>query len=160
MFALVVLWLFTTPSFYQGAVLLKGRAALILSKLEIEIKTPKTKLLGSQYRGVYSISHELSGTVVQVANYKRSLEREFFMLERRSELKIESFEPPCVIIAGNYESELDSPNKKKAFDLFRSRLQGVEIITYDELFGKVCLLVDLLEGKTTVDQVFDNDVPF
>ena len=34
MFALVVLWLFTTPSFYQGAVLLKGRAALILSKLE------------------------------------------------------------------------------------------------------------------------------
>jgi hypothetical protein len=27
--------LFTTPSFYQGAVLLKGRAALILSKLEI-----------------------------------------------------------------------------------------------------------------------------
>ena len=36
MFALVVLWLFTTPSFYQGAGLLKGRAALILSKLELE----------------------------------------------------------------------------------------------------------------------------
>jgi hypothetical protein len=39
MFALVVLWLFTTPSFYQGAVLLKGRAALILSKLEFLMKS-------------------------------------------------------------------------------------------------------------------------
>ena len=41
MFALVVLWSFTTPSFYQGAVLLKGRAALILSKLEIETDPQK-----------------------------------------------------------------------------------------------------------------------
>jgi len=44
MFALVVLWLFTTPSFYQGAVLLKGRAALILSKLENKNKPAKTGL--------------------------------------------------------------------------------------------------------------------
>ena len=127
----------------------------------IEIKTPKTKLLGSQYRSVYSISPELSGTVVQVANYKRSLEHEFFLLERRNEFEIKSFEPPCVIIAGNYESELDSPVKKKTFELFRSRLQGIEVITYDELFGKVCLLVDLLEGKMSGSQiVYDDDIPF
>ena len=45
---------------------LTGNTALI------EIKTPKTKLLGSQYRGdVYNISSELSGSVIQVANYKK-----------------------------------------------------------------------------------------
>lgn len=127
----------------------------------IEIKTPKTKLLGSPYRSVYSISPELSGTVVQVANYKRSLEHEFFLLEKRSGFEIESFEPTCVIIAGNHERELDSPAKKKTFELFRSRLQGIDIITYDELFGKICLLVDLLEGKTSGSQmVNDDDIPF
>jgi hypothetical protein len=50
MFALVVLWLFTTPSFYQGAVLLKGRAALILSKLELE--------MGNEFRRRYSFDNK------------------------------------------------------------------------------------------------------
>ena len=127
----------------------------------IEIKTPKTRLLGSQYRSVYSISPELSGTVVQVANYKRSLEQEFSSLESRGNFDIESFEPHCVIVAGNYKSELDTPAKKKSFELFRSRLQGIELITYDELFGKVCLLVDLLEGKISgCDIVPDENIPF
>ncbi|NEP02412.1 MAG: DUF4263 domain-containing protein [Symploca sp. SIO2E9] len=40
----------------------------------IEIKTPKTKLLGSQYRGdVYNVSNELSGSIIQASNYKYSL---------------------------------------------------------------------------------------
>ena len=89
----------------------------------IEIKTPRTRLLGSKYRSVYSISPELSGTIVQVSNYKRNLEHEFSSLRSRSELDIESFEPLCVIVAGNY-AELNNPVKKKAFELFRSRLQG------------------------------------
>jgi len=126
----------------------------------IEIKTPQTKLLGSQYRSVYSISSELSGTIVQVSNYKRSLEHEFFSLESRSEFDIESFEPPCVIVAGNY-AELDNPTMKKSFELFRSRLQGIEIITYDELFGKVRLLVNLLEGGISdSDAIYDDEIPF
>ena len=127
----------------------------------IEIKTPKTKLLGSPYRGVYSISPELSGAIIQVANYKRSLEQELSSAESRGNLDIESFEPHCVLVAGNYKLELNIPLKKKSFELFRSRLQGIEIITYDELFGKVCLLIDLLEGKISgCDVVADNDIPF
>jgi len=123
----------------------------------IEIKTPATKLLGSRYRSIYSISAELSGAIVQVANYKHSLEHEFNALKVSTHFEIESFEPSCLIIAGNYERELDNPDKKKSFELFRSRLQGIEIITYDELFGKVCLLVNLLEGKSFGNDVFECD---
>ena len=46
MSCLVDFWLFTTPIFYQGAVLLKGRAALDLSKLE---------LLGKSFSGLNRI---------------------------------------------------------------------------------------------------------
>jgi hypothetical protein len=60
MFALVVLWLFTTPSFYQGAVLLKGRAALILSKLEfikIVLFYPSKGILVSYWGEGRSVTH-------------------------------------------------------------------------------------------------------
>jgi len=127
----------------------------------IEIKTPKTELLGPEYRGVFSISRELSGSIVQVANYKHNLEHEFSSLKVNSEIDIESFEPKCVIIAGNQKKELNDPIKKKVFELFRSRLLGVDIITYDELFGKVSLLIDMLEGKISENQaVYEDDIPF
>ncbi len=112
----------------------------------VEIKTPTTGLLGKKYRSVYSMSSELSGTITQVSNYKHNLEREFYIFKGKTDIDIEAFEPNCIAIIGNYKTELNAPEKRKAFDLFRSRLHGVEIITYDELFGKIELLIELLDG--------------
>jgi hypothetical protein len=42
---------------------------------------------------------------------------------------------------------LTDKKKNKSFELFRSGLNDVQIITYDELFGKVQFLIDLLEGN-------------
>ncbi len=129
----------------------------------IEIKTPTTSLLGTQYRGnVFNISKDLSGAIVQVLNYKHSLQSEYLALTQRSPSEVSSFEPACVVIVGNFKREMNDSSKAKSFELFRSHLLGIEVITYDELFGKVKLLIDLLEGRlTTTTTVEDkDDIPF
>jgi hypothetical protein len=114
----------------------------------IEIKTPKTKLLGSQYRGdIYNISSELSGSVIQTANYKKSLLENYTDLTKDEERIFNVFNPKSIIIIGNIKSELTDKKKNKSFELFRSGLNDVQIITYDELFGKVQFIIDLLEGN-------------
>jgi hypothetical protein len=114
----------------------------------IEIKTPKTKLLGSKYRGdTYNISNDLSGSVVQVTNYKNSLLQNHLSLSSHEEEKFEAFDPKCIVIIGNVHSELTEKKQRKSLELFRMGLKEVQVITYDELFSKVKFLVDLLEGS-------------
>jgi hypothetical protein len=52
-----------------------------------------------------------------------------------------------MVVAGNTEKELIDSDKRKSFELFRNGLKDVEIITFDELFIKVKILIDLLEGN-------------
>jgi hypothetical protein len=130
----------------------------------IEIKTPQTPLLGSKYRSnIYNVATELSGAIVQVSNYKDSLLKDFYSLGSLGDYKIESFEPACVVLAGNYELELVDEKMKRSFELFRSHLRGVELITYDELFGKVRFLINLLEGIPINQDLYDKNkdtIPF
>jgi hypothetical protein len=44
---------------------------------------------------------------------------------------------------GNYERELTAPKLRSSFELFRSSLAGVEIVTFDEFFRKVEQLANL-----------------
>lgn len=114
----------------------------------IEIKTPKTKLLGSKYRGdIYNISNDLSGSVVQVTNYKNSLLQNHLSLSSHEKEEFEAFDPKCIVIIGNVHSELTEKKQRKSLELFRMGLKEVQVITYDELFSKVEFLVDLLEGS-------------
>lgn len=115
----------------------------------IEIKNPQTKLLASEYRsGIYSISKEISGAIIQVANYRDSLIKEYYALVRKSKHDFEAFNPPCLVLAGNIEEELIDSDKRKSFELFRNGLKDIEIITFDELFTKIKMLIDILEGNT------------
>jgi len=120
----------------------------------VEIKAPVTKLLGSKYRGdIYNISNELSGSVIQVNNYKNSLLQNYSNLidlqEDREEDRFDAFDPKSIVIIGNIRSELTEQRQRKSFELFRMGLKDVQVITYDELFGKVEFLVNLLEGNVT-----------
>ena len=118
----------------------------------IEIKTPKTPLLGSRYRDeIYNISSELSGAVLQVLSYRENLTRERDSLLRGQGLDLESFDPKCVVIIGRVDRELDSPEKKQGFEIFRRQMSDVEIITYDEVFERIKRLVELLEGRTQIE---------
>lgn len=114
----------------------------------VEIKTPATKLLGSNYRGdIYNISSELSGSIIQVSNYKNSLLKNYNALTSGEEHIFDAFNPKSIVIIGNIQEELVEQQKKKSFELFRMSLNDIQVITYDELFWKVEFLINLLEGN-------------
>lgn len=115
--------------------------ALIL----VEIKTPKTQLLGPKYReGVYPLSRDLSGALAQILNYRQSLLRKFDTLTAHSDKRLTLGEPRCVVIAG-HSGELVEPVLRENFELHRERLNAVTIITFDELFLRLGHLITLLE---------------
>lgn len=112
----------------------------------VEIKTPATKLIGRRYRAnACSMTEELSGAIVQVLNYRDELLKNYYSLSGQYQsLQFSAFNPQCLIIAGNLGLENPNAIQRKSLDLFRSVSNVVSIITFDELFGKVKDLVDLI----------------
>jgi hypothetical protein len=115
-----------------------GNAALL------EIKRPTTQLLArTAYRSdIYAPSPELSGSVSQILNYRDTLMTEY----TRNVSPLQVFMPSCMVLIGNYGNELDSPEKTRSFELFRSSLNGVSIVTFDELFARLKKILDVLRG--------------
>jgi hypothetical protein len=107
----------------------------------IEIKTPTMLLLGGEYRGNPQPSRELVGAIIQVANYRNELIQSLASLAPPE--RLETFAPRVVLIAGNGQAELSTPERRKAFDLYRSTLRDVQMLTFDELFRKVSILANL-----------------
>ena len=111
----------------------------------VEIKTPTTQLLGQKYRvGIYSISEELTGAVIQTLNYRNILLKDYFSINRNN--AFQALDPTCLVIAGNLKTEGTSPEKRTSFDLYRSN-SSVVILTYDELFSKIESLLELLDEE-------------
>jgi hypothetical protein len=109
----------------------------------VEIKTPATKLLGPKYRGTYRPSAELSGAVMQVLDYRRTLSKNLTSVVEGTNHRLSAFSPRCVVIIGNGALELDNDLKRIAFELFRTNSKDVELVTYDELFRKLEVLASL-----------------
>lgn len=125
----------------------------------IELKTPCTALLGQQYRnGVYNLSEELSGATMQILNYQHTLSENYTSLTGGQGNLFSSFNPQCVVIVGN-TTQLTDKDRRKSFELFRSQIASVHIITYDELFAKTEKLINVLElpAKAVSDV---SDIPF
>ncbi|HHF3126281.1 TPA: Shedu immune nuclease family protein [Vibrio alginolyticus] len=111
----------------------------------IEIKTPSTQLISSPYRQTYNMSKELTGSTSQVLNYANSIIQDYYSVVGHETSIFGAYKPTCVVIIGN-TSELDSPEKRKAFELYRNNLKDVQIVTFDELYGKVSSFIRLLEN--------------
>lgn len=110
----------------------------------VEIKRPDTPLLGKPYRGEsYSVSEELSGAVNQVLSYRQTLLKEFNSLYVNSGGGIEAFSPQCVVVIGA-TGQLDTRTKKSSFENFRNSLNGITILTYDELLAKLDDIIGIL----------------
>ena len=127
----------------------------------IEIKTPAAPLLSREYRsGIYTPSNDLLGSVMQVLNYKHSLQQEYHSLTRGQGDLFDSFDPRCAVILGNARRELEADDKRKSFELFRGQFPSVDIITFDELFSRAEQLLRVLESPRTQPELPDNGVPF
>lgn len=103
----------------------------------VEIKTPKTRLLGAEDRnGVYPISQDFAKAISQVQVYcsswgtnaegKTEAEQEYDALTVR---------PKGILVIGN-SAELNTRDQKNAFELFRRGISSIDIITYDELLER------------------------
>jgi hypothetical protein len=113
----------------------------------IEIKTPTTPLLGSEYRGNLPPSRDLTGSVLQVLNYRHELVQNLRALNESAAVALNAFNPKCAVIIGNAGAQLHDDMARRSFELFRACLKDVEIITYDELFRKVETLAELFSLK-------------
>jgi hypothetical protein len=103
----------------------------------VEIKTPATRLLGRRYRdNVYSPSSKLAGACIQVLESRRSLMRNVANLNEDGEPVIAAH-PHCYVIAGNLQAEQFDSAHQRSFELFRSGLRDVTIVTFDEIFDGV-----------------------
>lgn len=110
----------------------------------LEIKTPGTELLGPEYRlGLPNVSKHLAGSVLQALDYRSSFTHHWIALNAAGAGIPTSVEPPCVVIIGT-AAQLDTPDKKKSFELFRRRFDGVTILTFDEVFERSNRLLKLL----------------
>jgi hypothetical protein len=123
------------------------KRALTGNCLVVEIKNPKTPLLGGIYRNhVYSVSHELSGATVQTQNCIQNLIAEEFKLLSNSD-NAHATRPRGLILAG-HSAQLNDENRRRSFELYRNGLEGLEVLTFDEFFQKAKMLVDILRLGT------------
>jgi hypothetical protein len=122
----------------------------------VEIKKPSSALLqATPYRNreVFGPHSELSGAVTQVL-YQRSAIRSNWLVHR-TEAALRDSQPDaikCIVVAGTMP---DDEAQKRSFELFRNACKDVEIVTFDELLGKLQLLLQHLTPRngTTNDTV-------
>ena len=88
-------------------------------------------------------SNDLSGSVIQVLDYRRELSKNIQTITHGTTHEIDLFNPKCAVIVGNASEELDTDKKRKSFELFQTNLKDVEIVTFDELFKKAETLATL-----------------
>ena len=157
------------------------RSELTRDVLLIEIKKPITNLLSREgYRSnSYRISTELSGALSQVLSYRQTMMAESRDIVAKSGFRFDVISPKCAIVIGNTSELLDddgvlNPAKRDTFENFRSCLNGVAVLTYDELLQKVKNLVGILktpssetkdvqaatEDQTIYDYEYSEDIPF
>lgn len=113
----------------------------------LEIKTPLTRLLGSEYRaGLHNASSDLTGSVLQVLDYRSCFATNWQALAASGEPPPPTpIDPPSVVIIGS-STELDTPDKRKSFELFRNQFSAVTMVTFDEVFERCRRLIRLLAG--------------
>jgi len=110
--------------------------------LLVEIKTPTTRLLGKKYRDHYCPSSDLTGAIVQLLDYRKQLSHSNPTTVSDARQPLSLFQPKCVLIAGN-GAQLTDNNRRDSFELFRTQMKDVDIVTYDELFRKAEILATL-----------------
>ncbi|MFD4413477.1 Shedu anti-phage system protein SduA domain-containing protein [Streptomyces sp. NPDC058476] len=130
---------------------------LISSMLFCEIKTHETELLAkTPYRaGVYQASKELGGGVAQVqktvSKAQQLISREFLTRIFDDDgtptgVELSTTRPRQVVVIGSLREFTHNgavnPEKINSFELYRTSIQDVEIITFDELYQRACFIVE------------------
>jgi hypothetical protein len=112
----------------------------------IEIKRRTSNMFGKNpYRGssVFALSKELSGAISQVLDQRDTFMKEFRSIGTNQE--IIAFNPKCLVVIGRI-SDLNE-ERCKSFELVRTALKDVEIITYDELYERIKAILSIFSQE-------------
>lgn len=113
----------------------------------VEIKTPAAPLIKkSTYRNnAYDVSDAVSGGMIQILNGRMELISRYAPEPGQDKVH-PAFQPKCVLLVGRYDSLVED-KMKRSFELFRSNVSGVDIITFDELLYCIRAIIELLTGE-------------
>lgn len=104
----------------------------------IEIKRPDTDLLSAKaYRGdeVFGPSDELGGAIAQLLDQRQKLTQELPVIKSNSERNdIHGHAIRCVLVVGSLPAE---SRKRRSFELLRNSVSQVDVVTFDELRGRL-----------------------
>jgi hypothetical protein len=109
----------------------------------IEIKTHLTNLISrTPYRrpNIYSISKDMSGSIVQVIDQKMTLLKNYHSIKGND--GTDSLNSNCLVVVG-HTSQLDTKGKNDSFELFRLSSRDVSIVTFDEVQEKMETLLKI-----------------
>jgi hypothetical protein len=112
----------------------------------IEIKTHLTSLISNtEYRkpDIFSVSSDLSGSIIQVLDQKDKLLKNF---NSKVGGVADSLNSICVVIAGRTD-DFRKNGQKGSFELFRWSNKDVIIIPYDELLNKIENILSIFKKK-------------
>ena len=118
----------------------------------VEIKKPSTPLMQSRpYRNqdVFGPNLQLSGAITQVL-HQQGLMRSNWLSHLRDPT-MRDLNPDtarCVVIAGTKPTE---EGRRRSFEIFRNACKDVEVVTFDELLGKLRMLAQHLAPANPID---------
>jgi hypothetical protein len=118
----------------------RGNVALV------ELKIPSSPLVGRMYRkDVYCPSNELAGACVQVLGYRMSLIRDLHSIQANG-TNFAAHSPQAVVVIGDLEMKELKASQRRSFEIYRSSMRDLQVITYDELFSGIEQLADLISA--------------
>jgi hypothetical protein len=125
-----------------------------------EIKKPTTDLLMARpYRApdVYQVSSDLSGAVSQAQKTSHKAVKNLEDLHRSHaptgefQFEVSTIRPRQVVVIGSldqlYDGDEVNLEKMTSFELYRRDHQGVEILTFDELYERTKFIVESQEAE-------------
>jgi len=106
-----------------------------------EIKKPETKLLSAKPdRDNFYWHSDATKAITQAEKYLYNAEKKGLSLEsdikRQMGIEVKVIRPRGVVIMGS-NSQLDNDNKREDFRVLRQALKNIEVVTYDELLGRL-----------------------
>jgi len=136
---------------------LAASAAEVKFTVLVEVKKPKTDLLGPMYRNnAYPASPELAGGTAQLQTNCRQWEIDGSRTDGNRELlgkgNVWTVQPKGILVIG-HTSQLGDTAKRTSFEQYRRNMVNPEILTFDELYARAKYIVEHPSQQTATGAV-------
>lgn len=126
----------------------------------VEIKTPETPLLSGRTQirsGAWALAPELTNAIsqlqVNLATWEIEGARQLSNMDRLEGDEKYTVAPRGILLIGRLNQLSEDRSKRETFERFRRSIQGIEILTFDELYARARFIVEEnQESSATLDE--------